>query len=135
MPRLIPSTAPDWDAQYPGRASPRSEAGDGGRYANASVRDGVEWVSAPAASHLEAFALYDADRLGGDEARIQRKYLGNESYIYVRFRRGRHTTYEYTFADARQARIAFDLLRAADQPGVVLHAVVERQATGYRPVS
>lgn len=124
-----------WQPQFPAFADvPRSEGRSGPVADPASHEDGgAEWVQAPASSHLWGYRFFDARKL-----KFLKLLFGGESHLEIRFkpsgRQTAYTTYRYVFKDAAEGERVFERLKAAPQPGKVVHADLIGGGVTYYPV-
>jgi len=105
--------------------------------ANGAMRP-LEWVPAPATSHLHSFA-YESARVGSPYFSRLAKISGL-SKLYVRFKpNGKQTKithYAYKYTDDRMGESHFDLMRAATRPGAeVVNAILIAQQIPYERLS
>lgn len=132
---------PKWQPKFPGFArQPNQGTQREGELAplQTGESDGtMEWVDAPADSHVHSFRLYSTD-----DARVRRflnRFLGGESSVQIRFKpspgRPQITEYHYFFATAKEAESVFEQLVMASHPGEVVHRSLIQAGVRYKRVS
>ncbi len=125
-----------WEPLYPAFADvPRSEGRSSG-VSDPTDAGGssVEWVRSPGTSHTWGFRYWDAR-----EHKFLKLLFGGESHLEVRFKpSGKKTTYSdyrYVFTDPANGQRVFEVMKAADHPGVVVNEELIRAGIPYYPVS
>lgn len=136
MPQWTPKY-PDFSTRPSGGDINETDAGDEfTRKDQSGEYKPLEWVGTPDTSHVDSMA-FESKNLNNPLFSKLRKIAGT-SVLHVRFKpsgdRGR-THYNYLYDDDALGMSHFELLKAAEHPGQVVHDVLIAQKIPYVRVS